>query len=78
MGRLNVFILLNIGIQVLITFAVMVESDVLAMIMGAFLLVSLVGAVMIAVSAQLSRIGAYVFIVGCVAYVPIGLVGARP
>lgn len=75
MTKINGKILVGIAIHTLCVWSVSAGDypAVLGIIMGVFLMLNIVGLLLIA--ADNVRAGCIVFIVGCVGFVPIGLIG---
>jgi hypothetical protein len=73
---MNPLLLVGIAINCVVTafLAISGEYSFLWMIMAAFVGLSIVGAILIATGNR--KIGAILAIIGCVPFVPIGLVGA--
>lgn len=75
MTKVNGKMLLGMAIHILCVWSVSAGDypAVLGIIMGVFLMMNFIGLFLIAVDSV--RVGCIVFIVGCVAFVPIGLIG---
>lgn len=70
--RKNILLAVGLAIHALITLGTLTHP-ILAIVMGAFLALNVIGLALIASGQQ--KKGAWVYIVGCVGFVPIGILG---